>query len=217
MKFNHILTLGDSFTYGLELDDLTKAWPFLLAQKFNCKVTNLGMPGSSNCKIINTLVRQDISQFDLVVIGWTCFDRIEIADEIGTYDTWPGAQRKAHRDKAPWRAHIIDYITLHHNDKHLYRQYLTYCILAQSFLAHRHKHYVMIDAFGNNESPERTFSLNKDLLEKVCIDNFLGWPDETMLTWTKNTKFGPGKHFLDQGHAIVAEKIYQHLITVNRI
>lgn len=217
MKFHHVLTLGDSFTYGLELDDLTKAWPYLLAQKLECAVTNLGVPGSSNCKIVNTLVRQDISKFDLVVIGWTCFDRIELADEIGTYDTWPGAQRQAHRDQAPWRANIIDYITLHHDDNHLYRQYLTYCILAQSFLEHSQKSYVMMDAFGNNESPQRTSHLNQDLHGKILTDKFLGWPNETMLSWTKNTKFGPGKHFLDQGHAIVAEKIYQHLSIDNKM
>lgn len=212
MKVNHILAIGDSFTYGEELDDLSKAWPSVLAKKLNSAVTNLGVPGSSNCKIVKNLIKQDISQFDLVVVGWTLFDRIEVADELGIYDTWPGGQRKKYRAEAPWRAQIIDYITLHHNDTYLYRQYLTYVILVQAFLEKNNINYVMIDAFGNNESLERINPQNQDLVRQVNPNTFLGWPNETMLTWTRHLEFGPGKHFLDQGHNIVAEKIHQHLI-----
>ena len=211
MKFNHILAIGDSFTHGEELEDLTKAWPNLLATKFDCDISNLGVPGSSNCKIIKNLVKQDISKFDLVVIGWTFFDRIEVADEIGVYDTWPGGQRKKYRTEAPWRAQIIDYITMHHDDNYLYRQYLTYIILAQSFLEKNKIRYVMMDAFGNNECLERINPQNYDLCKQINQDTFLGWPNETMLTWTKHTPFGVGKHFLEEGHRTVAEKVYQHL------
>jgi hypothetical protein len=32
-----------------------------------------------------------------------------------------------------------------------------------------------------------------------------------MMEWTYRTPQGPGGHFLEQGHAIVADKIYEHI------
>jgi hypothetical protein len=32
-----------------------------------------------------------------------------------------------------------------------------------------------------------------------------------MMDWTYNTPKGPGGHFLEEGHAIVADKIYEHI------
>lgn len=49
MKITHLVTNGCSWTYGQGLHDpKSEAWPALLAQKFNCEVVNIAMPGSSN-------------------------------------------------------------------------------------------------------------------------------------------------------------------------
>ena len=40
----NVLAVGDSFTYGDELDNRKLAWPHLLADRFEWKLTNLAKP-----------------------------------------------------------------------------------------------------------------------------------------------------------------------------
>ena len=63
-----ILTLGDSFTYGDELEDRTNAFSHLIAKQLNMDVVNLGECGSGNYKIIRKLLEQDINQYGIVVM-----------------------------------------------------------------------------------------------------------------------------------------------------
>jgi hypothetical protein len=78
----------------------------------------------------------------------------------------------------------------------------------------------MLDAFGNHLDSRRNNLQNLDLVQQINTDHFLGWPNESMMEWTKNCPTGdlwpiptgPGGHFLDQGHQIVAEKIYKKIV-----
>ena len=92
-----LLTVGDSFTYGAELsgplagpiEPHVNAWPNLLAQKLGYKLTNLARPGSGNARMVRHAVAES-DNYDIIVIGWSHFARIEMADEHGFYDIWPG-------------------------------------------------------------------------------------------------------------------------------
>ena len=205
-----LLTVGDSFTYGEELAELTSAWPFLLGNKLGYDVTNLAKPGSGNTRMVRHCVEQ-VNNYDIAIIAWSHFARIEMADEGGFYDLWPGSSYVSHRGWADWRWEIIDYFTKHHNDDYLYRQYLLNIILIQNFFKANNKPYLMLDSFGNHQVNNRTAEANKDLLDQIDSRFYVGWPRDTMMEWAYNTEIGPKGHFLDRGHVKVAEKIYQHM------
>ena len=212
-----LLAIGDSFTYGDELDDRNHGWAHLLGDRFGLGVTNRGVPGSGNIRMVRSLIEENIDDYDLVVIAWSGFDRIELADEYSVWETFPGGNKNSYRipeNDAKFRGTIIDYINRHHVDEYLYRQqYLVQVILAQSYLKYHKKNYVMLDTFINHKFPGRFDSKNKDLLDKIDTTHFLGWPNESMQEWTEGVPIGPRMHFLEEGHQIVADKIYKHVLT----
>lgn len=202
-----LLTVGDSFTYGEELPDVIDnitpsklAWPQLLANRLGWEVTNLAKPASGNTRMIRTVVNE-INNHDVFVIAWSHWARIEFADDKGTYDIWPGCSPLPYRQHTPHREVAIDYITKHHSDQYLINQYLLNIKLLETFLKAHDKRYVMLSAFGVPIETTETFT------------NYLGWPNENMQTWTWNADCakGPRGHFLEQGHEIVADKIYEYI------
>jgi hypothetical protein len=210
-----LLAIGDSFTYGDELaTPVIHAWPYLFAKRIGYEVVNLGVNASGNTKMLRYLLEQNINEFDLIVIAWSGFDRIEFADDHGTFETWPGALKKSHRiphEAASFRGELIEYITRYHNDDYLYKQYLVNIILAQSYLKLHKKKYIMLDAFLNNQGDMK--NRHQELVKQIDTEHFLGWPNETMLEWAADAPKGQFGHFLELGHSRVAEKIYQHLIS----
>lgn len=209
-----LLALGDSFTYGDELIDRTLAWPNLVGNHLGMNATNLGHPGSGNYRIVKTLLEQDIQQYSLVIIGWSGFDRLDVSDEFGEWDLWPGAQattRRIPNADTKFRNTLIDYINRYHNSTYSYKQYLNYVILTQAYLKVHNVPYIMLDAFKNHLDLNRHTEL--DLISKIDTTRYLGWPDQSMQEWTKDTKIGPRYHFLEEGHSIVAKKIIDFIDT----
>jgi hypothetical protein len=202
-----ILAVGDSFTYGYELQDINNAWPCVLARKLNATVTNLAKPGGGNTQIVRNIV-EHADQFDLVVIGWTSPGRIEFSDQIGTYDIWPGWNGK-HR--IPHRVEIAKQLTIAHNDQYLFRQFLINVILVQSFLISKNIPCIMASTQGNSEHYYSSCKQNNiDLLNKIDYNTFIEWPENGMAEWTFGCEQGPEHHFLENGHERVAEKFYEH-------
>ena len=202
MKF---LVVGDSFTFGEELSDVTDnvtpskfAWPELLGSQFGWEVTNLAKPGSGNTRMVRNVVNE-IDNYDVFIIAWSHWARIEFADSIGIFDIWPGCSELPHKQFSPHRKNAIDYITKYHSDDYLIRQYLLNVELLETFLKYHKKKYIMLSAFGIPIKTNKTFT------------NYLGWPNETMMEWTYGTSQGPGGHFLEQGHAIIADKINEYI------
>jgi hypothetical protein len=200
-----LLTVGDSFTYGEELAELTSSWPFLLGSKLGYEVTNLAKPGSGNARMVRHVVEQ-IDNYDLIVIAWSHFARTELADENGFYDIWPGCSTLPHKEFSSWRSDVINYYSKHHNDQYLYNQYLINIILIQQYLKFNNKKYIMLDTFDNNN-----YRKNNPVVNQIDSTYYVGWPTETMMEWTYKTPQGSNGHFLEQGHAIVADKIYEHI------
>lgn len=205
-----LLTVGDSFTYGEELADLKSAWPFLLGNKLGYEVINLAKPGAGNTRMVRYVI-ENAKEVNLVIIAWSHFARWEWADQKGFYDIWPGCNPAPHESIAPWRKYLIDHITWNYNDNYLYRQYLINIILLQNYLKANNTQYLMLDSFGNHQHKERKNLNNKDLLDQIDPSYFIGWPTDSMMEWTHEVPQGPGKHFLEEGHSIVADKIFDYM------
>jgi hypothetical protein len=201
-----LLTVGDSFTYGEELvDPQVSAWPYLVGKKLSYDVINLAKPGSGNSRMVRHAVEQ-INNYDMIIIAWSHFARTELADENGFYDLWPGCSITPHKEYSPWRSEVIDYYTKHYNDQYLYNQYLINIILIQQYLKLNNKKYLMLDAFGNNN-----YRKNNGISTQIDPKYYIGWPNETMMEWVNKLPQGPRGHFLEQGHEVVADKIYEHI------
>lgn len=206
-----LLTVGDSFTYGDELADPAKSsWPVIVSNLFDMKLTNLGIPGRGNTRMVRAVV-ENSNQFDAVIIAWSHFDRIEIADEIDVFDIWPGRINVPNKYQYPWRVTVTDYYSRHHDDDYLYRQYLLNVILVQSYLKLNNKPYLMFDVFGNHQDPRRYDTKNKDLLNQIDTQYFVGWPNEAMVDWMGDCPVGPRGHPLELGHQRTAEHINEHI------
>ena len=203
------LAVGDSFTYGEELTNRTMAWPNILANKLGYIFTNLGNPGASNTRISRLIIEQ-LNNYDIVIIAWSHYARTEMADDYGLYDIWPGNSGRVYYNKHSWRQDVIKYITDHHNDNYLYRQHLLNIILIQHYLKSNNKKYIMLDAFGNYRDNKHAIT-NLDLIAQIDATYYVGWLESTMMEWTWLVDRGPGGHFLEEGHAIVADKIYEHI------
>ena len=205
-----LLTLGDSFTYGEELSDLNNAWPYILGQKINYEVTNLGNPASSNDRIIRLLLEhliENCKQTDLVVIGWSLLGRAELADELGYYDIWPGAGRYY----GDHRSQIVKYISAYHSREAYFRKYLQQIILVQEFLKHRSIKYVMLDVLTNDYYRKQHKFAWDNYESQIDKINYIDFNNSGMCEWTSHTLKGERGHFLEEGHQIVANRIYEHI------
>lgn len=201
-----VLTVGDSFTYGDELADINQAWPYILQNKLSCELTNLGKPATGNTSMVRTVVEQ-AADYDLIIVAWSHYARIEFADEYGIYNTWPGHRGRMFVGDLSFRTELMDYINHYHSDDYLYKQYLLNIILLQSYTQRINKKLIVLDSFGN--AIRR--SLCKPLTSQIDTRYFVGWPNESMMDWTFGTQQGPYGHFLEEGHQIVADKIYEHI------
>ena len=201
-----LLTVGDSFTYGEELADLSSAWPNLLANKLGYKLTNLAKPGGGNTQMIRHVVEQ-ANNYDLVIIAWTHWARIEFADEHGVYDAWPGNEGLFFKNELEFRSRLLEYITKYHDDDYLYKQQLINVILTQQYLKSLGKKYLMVTAFGDNSKVIKFAELN----DQIDRDFYIGWPLETLKVWTQDMPKGWNGHFIEEGHEWVANKVYEHI------
>ena len=203
-----LLTIGDSFTYGDELPDRRAAWPVVLANKLGWTLTNLGVNSCSNTGMIRRVV-EHIDQHDVIIVGWSHYDRLEVADKYSAYEIWPSKRNIPNIKECPWRAELGKHYTLYHNHEYAYRQYLINVILFQSLAQLKNKKYLMIDAFGNNTDRANYAEANADLISQIDTQHFVGWPSESMLSIAGDaprTHSNTG-HFLELGHQRVAERI----------
>jgi len=203
-----ILAVGDSFTYGSDLEDRANAWPCVLAKRLQAEVTNLGKAGGGNTQIVRNIVER-ATNYDLVVVGWSSPGRVEVGTMMGTFDVWPGWQG---RPVDMFQPEFAKLITASHEPKYLFRQYLTNIILTQHYLRSQNIRYLMSTTQGQTEYYYSTFkNTSQDLLDKIDYTRFIEWPENGMAEWTFGLPKGASSHFLDEGHQQVAEKFYEYI------
>jgi Family of unknown function (DUF6071) len=212
-----LLAIGDSFTYGEELSDLNKSWPNRLGEKLGYAVINLGEPASSNDSIIRRLLEYLLTrsdQVDLVVIGWSMLGRQEFADDVGHYSVWPGYSGNLfQQDGSVWRQGLVKYFNQYHNRQYYHVRYLEQVILVQNFLKSRNIKYIMMNVLENEYYRRGPTFFWQRYFEEIDKNYFIGFDHSGMVEWTDAAKCpkGPNGHFLDKGHELVADKIYEHI------
>ena len=208
----HILAVGDSFTYGEELEDRDNAYPYYLAKGLKANVVNLAIPGGGNDQMVRKVINYVVSgdPLDLAIIGWTSPGRMEFADAAGTYDIWPGYSGLKY-DDMEWRLELLQNINKHHDPRYLYEKYIVNVILLQSFLKERNIKYCMITTAANEYYHKTMYNDDQALPKLIDQQYYLGWPNEGMAEWTNGCKRGPKGHFLDEGHRKVTAKLYEHI------
>lgn len=207
-----VLTIGDSFTYGDELTDIKQAWPYVLQNKLSCELTNLGKSSTGNTSMVRNVV-EHAADYDLIIIAWSHFARIEFADEYGIFDIWPGQISRGPQfsGSVAHRHGMINYITRYHADNYLYKQYLINIILIQNFIQQQNKKYIMFDSFGNNINNFKNDKQISQLLSQVNSRYYIGWLTDNITDWTYGSPHGDYGHPLELGHQQIADKIYEHI------
>lgn len=207
-----LVTFGDSFTHGQELDSpSTQAWPVLLAQKLNAQLLkNWGHPGVSNEYIEKCFVKQTLKQKpDIAVICWTICTRFDLADENGAYSCWPGADASGFgADEQPWREELVKYFTLHHCDRYFYRKYLRTILQCQAWADAYDIKLYQFNAFGNQAFNKKYLHKESGYQDALNTKNFLGWPYEGFVEWMwmhhQNQYIKPNGHPGEPDHELVA-------------
>ena len=207
-----IHAIGDSFTYGDELESQSLAWPAILAKKLNKEITNQGKSATGNKRIIKRAIDAVIDQSELIVIGWSDCNRQEFADELGIYDIWAGRNYRAFQLEDPThRINLIKYVTAYDTPEYYYADWLRQIILVQSFCKVHNIPCVMFIACGSNIIHKQYHQQFKKLIDKIDHSMFVDGMFNSVGEWTWGTPQGKNGHPLEQGHEIIANKIYEHI------
>lgn len=215
-----IYCIGDSFTFGAELPgavEITKtssefAWPNLLAQQLNHPVTNLGMGGCGNTRIVKRI-------FDCVlavdksplIIAWTSPFRIELTDKEGLFDAWPGRNTERMCNVRSPIVKELDKLYNRNTDYWAYKNWLRQIILVQSFLKQYNHPYIMLQSHVTQDLNRQFKDRDQLLKSQIDLTKFIGWPYEGMTEWTYGCPKGPMGHPMELGHQKIAEKINEHI------
>jgi lysophospholipase L1-like esterase len=214
-----ILAVGDSFTFGAELPGIPTdlgifgndynnqqitpsplAWPQLLGNKLQQSVINLGLVGSSNSRIFRRAIQAcSNNTYDLVVCAWTSLERIDITYQGKECVTGAG------NPVWPW---IKTYYLDHYTPEHATETWLAQVLGLQSYFKQRQQQYIFVNSIRPAISQKYS-----QLIDQIDQTYYLNW-NSSFQSWTCGLPRGNGGHFLEEGHQIVAQNLfefYQHL------
>jgi hypothetical protein len=207
-----IHAIGDSFTYGDELSSQELAWPAVLANKLNAKVLNLGKPATGNKRMVKRTIDAVIDKSELIIVGWSDCNRQEFADDIGIYDLWAGRDYRAFQLSDPThRINLIKYMTAYDTPEYYYAEWLRQIILVQNLCKANNIPCVMFVACGAHSSHQLYHKQFIKLTNAIDHSMFVDDMFTSVGEWTYNTPQGKNGHPLEQGHEIIANKIYEHI------
>lgn len=234
-----IYTNGCSFTFGDELSDNAKAWPYLLANKMQTKVLNDAVSGGTNYRSVYQTINHTRNQFDLYVIAWTTNTRYTFYKSDNNFEINfnPQLKNDLYSDQAFYTKWGQDLYQHWHNDLYATKIWLQQIIQLQALLEKNNKKYLMINTFHNNlknwlvkkekfiqsvqslinfdlMTDEQIFAEHQEIQYYVeCInkETFFKWNDFAICDIAENYPTGPGGHILEDGHAYLADLIFQHI------
>ena len=206
-----IYAIGDSFTYGDELDSQEQAWPTVLSKLINAPVINKGRSATGNTRIVKRAIDASISNAKMIIIGWTDCNRQEFADDTGIYDLWAGRNFRAVQRDNSHRIDQIKYMTAYDNPEYYYADWLRKIILVQSLCQVKNIPLIMFISCGANDSHKQYHAQFPKLINAIDQTQFAHAMTDSVAEWTYGTPHGPNGHPLKQGHEIIANKIYEHI------
>jgi len=214
-----LLALGDSFTIGAELKNPDKdSYPSLLAQSNGWQVNNLAVGGASNDKIIRLLFENINDGYDVIIIGWSYPDRMEInanCDVVSPMDISPTYASKLNYTWA------LEYYAKHYNRLLNYKKHWAEVVMLQSYLKSRGQKYIFCNITGLQSDIGSAYNdyineLNY-IFKQIDLTYYIGWPESGMVEWAFPSPKGPGGHFLEEGHRKVADKINEYIRNIGWI
>lgn len=207
-----ILALGCSFTKGSELAEPSlSAWPSLLGNMLAADVVNQAEYNGSNDMMFRKAMERD-DAYDLIVVGWSEAHRMEVwlndriisarrRHPIGPFSV----NHNSAGDSLDW---VKSFFANHYNEEYFLRRWLCQAIALQDHFQANDQKYLFFTAFGN-EATLGKYDL--PLKSKIDTRYYLGWPDQSMMSWTADTPYGEYGHPLESGHQVTANKIYEHI------
>lgn len=209
-----ILTVGDSFTYGDELENrLNEAWPYLLGRRFNREVLNLGQSNGSNDMIYRVCIEETCKQkFDLVVVAWSLPDRIEYGFD-GTLMSF-NAHFETHDLVIKWAE---QFYKLGYDDEYQHRRWYTNMVALQGYFRGIQQPYlfISISEIYNFDLHKLKFKHLIDAIDQRYAPGWPAWVNDGMISWQGDCPKGPGGHPLALGHERIANKIAEHISNLN--
>ena len=207
-----IYAIGDSFTYGDELESQDQAWPSVLSNMLNKSITNQGKPATGNTRIVKRSIDAVLDKSELIIIGWSDCNRQEFADDSGIYDIWAGRNYRAFQiDDPTHRINLIKYITAYDTPEYYYAEWLRQVILVQSLCKLHNIPCVMFITCGTNQSHAAYHKKFTNLVDAIDHSMFVDEMFNSVGEWCYGTPYGANGHPLQAGHKIIAEKIYEHI------
>jgi len=167
MKVKRLYTIGDSWTYGDELDNPTEeSWPTLLAQELSCELINKGTSGGPNNwmfrKTIEWVSCQENLDDTILIVGWSEPNRRE--------------------EKYNFIIFMHEKIKHFYNNELAHYQSICYMVALQEFLKSKNIKYLFFqpwyDIFGcekelSRSRKEKKKWLVKDDFQKECYSDSL--------------------------------------------
>lgn len=213
-----IYAIGDSFTYGDELESQDKAWPAVLSKLVDKPVVNKGRPATGNTRMVKRAIDAVIDQAEMVIIGWSDCNRQEFADEIGVYDIWAGRNYRAFQLADPThRVNLIKYMTAYDTPEYYYADWLRKIILVQSLCKLHNIPCIMFIACGAHISHQQYYQKFQHLVDQIDKSMFVDDMFTSVAEWCYGMLYGPKGHPLEAGHQQIANKIHEHIRNISGI
>jgi hypothetical protein len=217
-----VLIVGDSYAYGSELSDspLTSwrdpgkiphppsksSFGALLADMLSQDYENYSIPGGSNDRTFRVTFKKILEKkYDFVLCVWTNFSRLDMTymgiDMPITY-----SNSEYFKEKFPWFKSIFEN---HYDPKKDAESWFTKLISLQSYFTLTKQPYLFVNSCITKGDFKFIPKSNDRFVNR---NNFFGWrEDDSLMDMCKNLPQGAGGHFLQEGHDLVAKKLYEHL------
>lgn len=207
---NRLITFGDSYTYGDELQNrLESAWPILVANKFNLELKNLGWPGYSNDIILEKVVDEKITKNDIAIVCFSSFQRMYFEDKKGWFTTIPNIKQISET-----RNDITKNLFATLSIDWLYQRWLKQVIYLQTYFKYHKINYLFFVANHAHNNYGLYYSKYQNLTDLIDLTYFPGWPEVTFETLTWHLPRGEFKHPLEDSHKVFAGVISENIVQI---
>lgn len=220
-----LLVVGDSISFGYELSDLPSpltdgtgnfyldpatghreimlpsqlSYPALLANRLNMPCENLSLIGGSNDRIFRVTVEQVLKKtYDLVICSWTGTDRFDFTYQGEDLPLNVGSS-KYNFKKFPW---LKSFVTDHYNAEHMINRFFSQLICLQAWLKQQNQPYIFVNGLDLPIGNQHQY-----YIQHIDCTQFPTW-GSSLTSWCKGLPHGPMDHMLEEGHELIADRIY---------
>jgi hypothetical protein len=226
-----ILVVGDSLSFGAELSDqppdrklranrqewfdekaneikpLTpsqSAWPALLGKLLNQDVVNLSLIGGSNDRVFRIAMTESMTQqYDLIVCAWTAVARFDFYYQGRELPFTANCSWVI--DQHPW---LRNYLTDHYNEEQMLERWIAELVALQSYFKFKGQEYLFLNSTNQWHQLDQP-KYRANFTNNIDADRYIL---EDIHSITRDLPRGPGGHTLEQGHELVAQRVYEHLL-----